>query len=141
MQEAMGRFGLPKSEMQNSRVCVTVEEEEANSTGPEIPPVPVLECGAAVPTKSDILEGLTKFQLKPPGLRGAELFAHMCRYRNMWAGGGKHTSVDTVGEVFASEGAFSVIAPTDEDLRLGSIMKERVIGKEWNITKQQLSVL
>ena len=76
---------------------------------------------------ADPARGLLAFTLKPEGMKGQELFAHLCKLRNRAAtsaavGVSAHLNVDM------TDTQRSIIQPSDTDLLLGSIVRESNLG-------------
>jgi hypothetical protein len=85
-----------------------------------LPPCPVAM--ASVP-KANPMRNLLACTLKPEGMKGEELFAHMCKLRNR-AATSAGVSVSAHLNVDMTDTQRSIIQPTDTDLLLGSIVRE-----------------
>ena len=68
-----------------------------------------------------LTHGLATFQLKPPGLKGDALFAHLVAFR------ARHSARErpyTFLEVEMTEEQAAILAPTSQDLSVQSILKD-----------------
>jgi hypothetical protein len=79
------------------------------------------ELAAAVATQLPVTHGLATFQLKPPGLTGDALFAHMVAFR---ARNSAQERPSTFLEVEMTEEQAAILAPTMQGLSAQSIFKD-----------------
>ena len=79
------------------------------------------ELVAAVAAQLPVTHGLKTFLLKPPGLTGPALFAHMVAFR------ARHSAQErpsTFLEVEMTEEQAAILAPTMQDLSVQAILKD-----------------
>jgi hypothetical protein len=112
--------------MQKLRLCVSAALENPhyldfgvpdNDPGGNVAP----ELAAAVAAELPVTHGLATFQLKPPGLTGDALFAHMVAFR------ARHSAQERPYmflEVDMTEEQAAILAPTTQGLSVQSILKD-----------------
>ena len=123
VKEAHDQLDVPMHNMQDLRLCVVVVTEARVPTA-ALPPCPVAL--ASVP-KANPTRNLLAFTFRPDGMKGKELFAHMCKLRNRAA---PSTGVDVsarAGDIEITDTQRSIIQPTDTDLLLGSVVRESAL--------------
>jgi hypothetical protein len=124
--------------MQDLRLCVVVVTEARVPTA-ALPPCPVAL--ASVP-KANPTRNLLVFTFRPDGMKGKELFAHMCKLRNRAA---PSTGVDVsprAGDIEITDTQRSIIQPTDTDLLLGSIVRESALtGANRKLPQRRLNAV
>mgnify|MGYP007003117808 FL=1 len=87
------------------------------------------------------LHGLRAFTLKPPGMRGTELLAHMCKIRNRSIGGAKFGVSDHLG-VDMTDVQRAILRPSETDLALGSIVREAALdGAQRKMPQRRMNTL
>ena len=75
----------------------------------------------AVAAQPPVTQGLATFQLKPPGLSGSALFAHMVEFRARHSSQGKPSPFLDAEITQEQEG---ILAPTIHDLSVSAILKD-----------------
>ena len=117
---------VPYAEMQKLRLCVSSAKENPHHLDLGVPEVDpggnvAPELAAAVAAQLPVAHGLTSFQLKPPGLAGDALFAHMVAFRARKSSQAEpytHLVIDVSPEQKI------ILAPTIHDLSVQSILKD-----------------
>ena len=117
---------VPYAEMQKLRLCVSSAKENPHHLDLGVPEVDpggnvAPELAAAVAAQLPVTHGLTSFQLKPPGLAGDALFAHMVAFRARKSSQAEpytHLVIDVSPEQKI------ILAPTIHDLSVQSILKD-----------------
>ena len=117
---------MPYAEMQKLCLCVSLAKENPHHLDLGVPEVDpggnvAPELAAVVAAQLPVTHGLTSFQLKPPGLAGDALFAHMVAFRarkSSQAEPSAHLAIDVSPEQVI------ILAPTIHDLSVQSILKD-----------------
>jgi len=120
VEQILEEYSVEITELQNLRVCCTVEREVGASLSAPEPPVDP----ATIATVPSITEGLSLYELQPAGLTGVALFEHMCRFRLLH---NPETAAKTsahVGEIDVTAVQKSIIQPTDRDLAINTLLRE-----------------
>jgi hypothetical protein len=138
---------VPFKDMQKLRLCYEVAKENPEHLEMTVPkasaPTIAPEVAAALKAKKLVTDGLATFQLKPPGLSGAELFDHMLMFK-------KRTT--PASEIFEPTGRLGleisdtqkeILAPTTpQDLSCRQIMKDAGgQGATLKLAKRKLDAL
>ena len=117
---------VPFQEMQKLRLCVSLALENPHhlelgmpevDTGGKVAP----ELAAAMAAQLPVTHGLPSFQLKPAGIHGDALFAHMIAFRarhSCETEPSKHLAIDVSPE------QKTILAPTIHDLSVQAILKD-----------------
>ena len=113
-------------DIQKLRLCVEAAKEnphhldlgmpEESPTGNVAP-----ELAAAVAAELPVTHGLATFQLKPPGLKGNALFAHMVAFRARHGGTERPSQFL---DVEMTDDQARILAPTMQDLSVQAILKD-----------------
>ena len=136
IQRLLAFTGLSPAELQSYQTCWFVETDDPDLGGevaaPQAPPPRSIEYNPN--------EGLLSYTLKPPGLKGEALLAHMAQHRS-WDTNPMKRNYDTAfvdyldleisqrivhrnSRVHAVSDQLKAIMPTERDLMQGSILKE-----------------
>jgi hypothetical protein len=133
VKEAHDQLDVPMRSMQDLRLCVVVVTEARVPTA-ALPPCPVAL--ASVP-KANPTRNLLAFTFRPEGMKGKELFAHMCKLRNRAA---PSTGVDVsprAGDIEITDTQRSIT-----DLLLGSIVRESALtGENRKLPQRRLNAV
>lgn len=120
VEQVLEEYDVEVAELQNLRVCCLVERSvTAAANAPEAP----VDLPTNI-TAPAITEGLSHFELKPAGLTGEALFAHMCRFRLLHSPETATKPSAQVGEIDITEVHKSIIQPTDRDLAINTLLRE-----------------
>ena len=142
VKDVLDKFDVSVENLQDFRVCCSVEEECGSSVLGDfqtVPPPPPMDIDFTTP---DVLDGLSLFDLKPPGMSGVDLFQHMCKTRRMSKNGHVIQTSGAVGDVDISAEQRSILSPSISELACGQILRESGgEGGKRKMAERRLNVL
>ena len=101
---------------------------------------PAPEVAAAAAAAPSINQGLVSFQLKPPGMKGTDLFAHMIAFRRRTSLGAPIRPSALTGEVFMDDEQPALLFDlTPEDERLATLQATAMRGGGKKLAARKLN--
>lgn len=129
LKELFSEAHVLYSDMQKLRLCVDAAKEDPSHLDRGVPVEEesgdlagvAPELAEVVAAQAPVTHGLKSFELKPQDVHGAELFEHMVQFRMRQSSDWKPSAALNVEMTKDQE---KIIAPTSQDLSIGSILKD-----------------